>query len=463
MNQPVPRSTTLAGESPTRAPSASAPREHRRVQSYALLMLVDTIVILAGFKAASFFYPIGRSALELPVIVLPIYWVVALYASAYSIQVLLVRTYSVTRSTLALGISALAILLMAFYTKSSAEFSRVMFTIGIACALVGLAIGRRLAFAATQRLCGPNPVSVVVILDGGEDPQVAHAHVVDAQGAGLHPDAHDPYALDAIARYLHNADRVIVSSVAERRAAWALVLKGTHIDGEVIDPSITELGVLGTRRYGNTGSLIVSTSLLTLRSRIMKRSFDMVCAVAALVILSPLLLLVAIAIKLEDGGPILFVQRRLGRGNQFFDILKFRSMSVSAGDAAGARSTGIGDERVTRVGRLIRKTSIDELPQLINIVRNEMSVVGPRPHALGSLAGERLFWEIDQRYWHRHALKPGLTGLAQVRGLRGATDSESDLIGRLQADLEYLDGWSITRDILILFATLRVVVHAKAF
>lgn len=254
---------------------------------------------------------------------------------------------------------------------------------------------------------------------------------------------------------------MIVSCTVERRAAWALVLKGTHIDGEVIDPSIVELGVLGTRRYGDTGSLIVSTSLLTLRSRIMKRSFDVVFALAALVILAPLLLVVAIVIKVEDGGPILFVQRRLGRGNQFFDILKFRSMT--GGDAAGTRSAGIGDERVTRVGRIMRKTSIDELPQLINVVRNDMSIVGPRPHALGSLAGERLFWEIDQRYWHRHALKPGLTGLAQVRGLRGATDSESDLIGRLQADLEYLDGWSIKRDILILFATLRVVVHARAF
>lgn len=446
-----------------RAPSTRAPRKHRRLQSYLLLLLVDTIMILVGFQAASHIYPTTPSAINLPVIVLPIYWIVALYSSAYSVRVLLVRRHSVTRATLALGISALTILLIAFYTKSSAEFSRVLFTIGIACALLGLVAGRSLAFVATRRLCGPNPVSVVVILDGGEDPHVPHAHVVDATSAGLRPDLDDPYALDTIARYLHNADRAIVSCLPEHRAAWALVLKGTHIEGEVIDASITELGVLGTRRYGNTGSMIVSASLMTLRSRMIKRSFDLVLAVVALIVLSPVLLAVAIAIKLEDGGPILFVQRRLGRGNQFFDILKFRSMSVSAEDATGARSTDIGDTRVTRVGRFIRMTSVDELPQLINILRSEMSVVGPRPHALGSLAGAKLFWEIDQGYWRRHALKPGLTGLAQVRGLRGATDSESDLIGRLQADLEYLEGWSIKRDILILFATLRVVVHARAF
>lgn len=92
-----------------------------------------------------------------------------------------------------------------------------------------------------------------------------------------------------------------------------------------------------------------------------------------------------------------------------------------------------------------------------------MSLVGPRPHAIGSLAGDKLFWEVDQRYWHRHSLRPGLTGLAQIRGLRGATEQESDLSGRLQADLEYLAGWTIWRDIRILFGTARVLVHDKAY
>ena len=118
---------------------------------------------------------------------------------------------------------------------------------------------------------------------------------------------------------------------------------------------------------------------------------------------------------------------------------------------------------MTRVGRFIRATSLDELPQLFNVLAGDMSLVGPRPHALGSLAGLELFWDVDQRYWHRHALKPGITGLAQVRGFRGATLQRDDLVNRLQADLEYFEGWSIWRDIGIMLATFRVVVHRNAY
>lgn len=118
---------------------------------------------------------------------------------------------------------------------------------------------------------------------------------------------------------------------------------------------------------------------------------------------------------------------------------------------------------MTRVGAFIRKTSIDELPQLINVLKGDMSIVGPRPHPLGSRAANKLFWEVDDRYWHRHAAKPGLTGLAQVRGYRGATRLEADLTDRLHADLEYLDTWSIWRDLLIIFMTFRVLVHRNAY
>jgi polysaccharide biosynthesis protein PslA len=144
-------------------------------------------------------------------------------------------------------------------------------------------------------------------------------------------------------------------------------------------------------------------------------------------------------------------------------MYKFRSMRQQLSDLDGAQSTLRDDQRITRVGALIRRTSIDELPQLLNVLKGDMALVGPRPHALGSQAGEKLFWEVDDRYWTRHALKPGLTGLAQVRGLRGATDTESDLSDRLNADLEYLDGWSLWRDIQIVWGTLRVVVHERAY
>jgi len=200
-----------------------------------------------------------------------------------------------------------------------------------------------------------------------------------------------------------------------------------------------------------------------MRSRAVKRAMDVGLSAAALLVLSPIMLAVALAIVIEDGGPVLFVQRRMGRGNRFFMLLKFRSMAVARGDRDGQVSTRREDDRITRVGRFIRRTSIDELPQLINVLRGEMSLVGPRPHAIGSQAGDKSFWEIDMRYWQRHCLKPGISGLAQVRGYRGATDKEQDLVNRLQSDLEYLEGWTIWRDLKIIVLTLRVLVHDRAY
>jgi lipopolysaccharide/colanic/teichoic acid biosynthesis glycosyltransferase len=144
-------------------------------------------------------------------------------------------------------------------------------------------------------------------------------------------------------------------------------------------------------------------------------------------------------------------------------MYKFRSMRADQCDLEGRTSTARGDKRITAVGRVIRATSIDELPQLLNVLKGDMSFVGPRPHALGSLAEEKLFWEIDSRYWHRHAIKPGITGLAQIRGFRGATHQTSDLLDRLQSDLDYLNGWSIRRDLMILLATAKVVLHKNAY
>jgi lipopolysaccharide/colanic/teichoic acid biosynthesis glycosyltransferase len=182
-----------------------------------------------------------------------------------------------------------------------------------------------------------------------------------------------------------------------------------------------------------------------------------------LIALLPLMITVAILIRLDSPGPIFFRQERMGRGNRIFHILKFRSMRIETSDSDGTRSASRDDDRITRIGRFIRRTSIDELPQLINVLLGEMSLVGPRPHALGSLAGDELFWRVDRQYWHRHALKPGITGLAQVRGFRGATEHRRDIVNRLEADLEYLHGWSLMRDLGILAKTAQVLVHKNAY
>jgi len=144
-------------------------------------------------------------------------------------------------------------------------------------------------------------------------------------------------------------------------------------------------------------------------------------------------------------------------------MLKFRSMYIDRCDPDGTCSALLEDDRVMPLGRLLRRTSLDELPQLINVLKGEMSLVGPRPHAIASTAENSLFWNIDGRYWHRGAVKPGITGLAQVRGYRGATRTTIDVMNRVNSDLEYLVHWSIWRDIKILVRTASVLAHQNAY
>jgi len=217
------------------------------------------------------------------------------------------------------------------------------------------------------------------------------------------------------------------------------------------------------RRVDNQLSVRVSHAPLNLNDRLKKRMLDIAVTLPAVMALGPLFIIVAIAIKIDSPGPVFFRQVRVGRDNRQFRIIKFRSMKIAQSDSDGTRSASRHDDRVTRVGKFIRATSIDELPQLFNVLAGTMSLVGPRPHALGSRAGDRLFWQIDETYWHRHQLKPGLTGLAQVRGYRGATLQPQDLTKRLEADMEYIEDWDIWRDIAILANTFRVLVHRNAF
>jgi lipopolysaccharide/colanic/teichoic acid biosynthesis glycosyltransferase len=174
----------------------------------------------------------------------------------------------------------------------------------------------------------------------------------------------------------------------------------------------------------------------------------------ALVALSPLLIVVALIIKLADGGPILFRQSRVGLGGKPFDILKFRSMRVDGCDFSGAKQTKAGDDRLTRVGSFLRRTSIDELPQLLNIVIGDMSLVGPRPHVQGQLAAHRPYIELVPYYDSRYLMRPGLTGWAQCNGLRGPTDDAHLARARIEHDIAYIQNFSLFLDVRIVLRTL---------
>ena len=188
-----------------------------------------------------------------------------------------------------------------------------------------------------------------------------------------------------------------------------------------------------------------------------KRCIDVAIALAALVLHLPLLLLAAIAIKLDSPGPILFRQRRAGLHGRSFELLKLRTMYHGRPPSSRLHQACRRDPRVTRIGALLRRTSFDELPQLWNVLRGDMSLVGPRPHAPGTCAGDTPFEQVTERYASRHRVPPGMTGLAQVRGWRGETDTTEKLLGRLDSDLEYITAWSLGLDCVILARTVAAV------
>ncbi len=184
-----------------------------------------------------------------------------------------------------------------------------------------------------------------------------------------------------------------------------------------------------------------------------KRSLDVFIAASILLALAPVLLLIALLIRLDSPGPALFTQVRWGQNCRRIRIYKFRSMRADAGDASGVAQTVENDPRLTRIGAFIRKTNIDELPQLLNVLRGDMSLVGPRCHAVGMLAAGVRYEDLVPHYHDRHAVKPGLTGLAQMRGLRGPTDRPGKARARIASDLYYIENFSIRLDLWIMFGT----------
>jgi exopolysaccharide biosynthesis polyprenyl glycosylphosphotransferase len=195
--------------------------------------------------------------------------------------------------------------------------------------------------------------------------------------------------------------------------------------------------------------LEVQRGPLTRLEQFSKRCVDIAGAAIGLMVLSPLMVMSAVGIKLDSAGPVLFRQRRNGFNTQPFVILKFRTMTVME-DGSEVRQAKRHDARVTPIGRILRKTSIDELPQLFNVLRGDMSLVGPRPHAL---AHDNHYGDLLSDYAFRHHVKPGITGWAQIKGYRGETSRVEQMKGRVDCDLWYINNWSLTVDLKIIAMT----------
>lgn len=293
----------------------------------------------------------------------------------------------------------------------------------------------------------------------------------DIRIAGIFDDRADSRVLDEIHNYKRlgklkdligfarttRVDLVIVALpvAAEKRLA-AVVDALSILPIDVKLPANSTVIRFAPRIYSRVGTVAMIDlwdKPMTDWGRVTKAVLDKTIAAATIVGLAPIMAAVAVAVKLESNGPMLFRQRRYGFNNELIEVYKFRSMYVDQADAAAGKLVTRNDPRVTRVGRFIRKTSLDELPQLFNVMTGSLSLVGPRPHALQAKAAGRLYDEAVDRYFARHKVKPGITGWAQINGWRGETDTPEKIEKRVEHDLQYVENWSPLFDLYILLRT----------
>ncbi|WP_083637360.1 sugar transferase [Pararhizobium arenae] len=230
------------------------------------------------------------------------------------------------------------------------------------------------------------------------------------------------------------------------------------IDGSVLAPKSSgrgEFASLRQKRAPEESNFYINPASAPTKSAqlVAKRVIDIIGAFGGLLVLAPLLILVAALIKIESRGPVFFRQIRTGRNDVPFEILKFRSMYTEQCDTSGVAQTTDNDPRITRLGKVLRKTNLDEIPQLWNVLIGDMSLVGPRPHVPDMLAAGRNYSDLVQGYEYRHLMRPGLTGLAQARGLRGPTTHRWLAIRRIVCDVEYIRNFSLMLDIKIMIRT----------
>jgi Undecaprenyl-phosphate glucose phosphotransferase len=308
---------------------------------------------------------------------------------------------------------------------------------------------------------------VIAKLQHSQDPTIAICGLFDDHKSQLPRSVHGLSVLGTTNDLIRFArcnpvDEVIVALPldAERQLRGVFAkLKGLAVDLRLsIEPVARRYEVHGVSYLGGVPILEIADRPLKHWRAVAKWMEDKVLSALLLFGLAPLMAGIAIVIKLNSPGPVFFAQERFGLSNNVIRVLKFRTMHVGLGDPSGSQRTVRNDPRVTGVGRVLRWLSLDELPQLINVLRGDMSLVGPRPHAIAMKAGGHLYGDAVEEYLHRHRVKPGITGWAQVNGLRGEVDTLEKAHRRLDHDLYYIDHWSPWLDLKILLMTISIVV-----
>lgn len=463
MNQPI--GFSINAEQLKAAGESQVPKHKLRVSLAAGLLASDFAAFFCGFALAHIVRAgtaWSKDFFVLMIAILPIYVLSTVVLRACVGETLISRIEALRRGLLVVATTGAILIFLLFALKETDDVSRGVVILGFVFSAFFISLLRAFYIGYAQNRLSGEIYSVVLLQDGPFVTSFGNSRAINVGGI-FDPENPKPEDYHRLAGVLSSADRVVVRCAGERRDVWAHVLQGMNVHAEIIAPEIAETSAIAIGNYYGRPTYVVARGPLSLRNRLVKRAFDVFVGGLALTFLLPFLLFIAFAIKLDSPGPVLFRQKRIGRQNRLFSIYKFRSMKVDRCDAGGIRSATRDDDRITRIGRLIRATSVDELPQLLNVIKGDMSIVGPRPHAMNSTAETKLFWEVDNRYWFRHACKPGITGLAQIRGFRGATHQERDLTDRLEADLEYLLQWSFWNDIAIIVRTLSVLVHRNAY
>ncbi len=394
----------------------------------------------------------------------------------YQLKPYFVRSGQFTRALPVWNLAILVALTLGFATKTTAIYSRgavgVFYIVGF-IAMVGArrALVEIAEVLRAKQLAAPRRVLFVGFEDRlqiiGSPREPARDGVEFLGSIALRDNQaflRDDLALAGAAVRLYRPDDVYLAipwTRADLIESCMEAFRNTpvqvHLGGdEVLD----RYGESKVARVGSIFGLTLTHAPLTRWQRLQKRAFDIVFASAALILLSPLLALTALLIRLDSPGPALFRQKRYGFNQEPFRIYKFRSMTTME-DGASIEQAKRSDPRVTRVGRFIRRHSIDELPQLLNVLMGDMSLIGPRPHAL---AHDQRYVERLARYARRHNVKPGISGWAQVHGHRGEIANDEEMQSRLAADLYYVDNWSLWLDVKIVVMTIfSARAHKNAF
>lgn len=402
----------------------------------------------------------------------------------YDTPAVLAEPFRVKKMFLALVTVTFIVLTIGYITKTSQDFSRVWLALWGLFAILFLLLSRAYLSLKLARWQAKGWLTRRIALVGaGAHGQRFVEHFAKTPDprisiVGVFDDRHSRVPAQIGEYTVQGTVDELLASIAESRIdevvvalPWTAESRLVEIMGKLrsapVDVRLCPEGVayqFTDRAYTDTrgvGMLNIYDRPMSSWSSVIKRIEDRVLAVIILIFIMPLMAAIAVAIKLDSRGPVLFKQRRYGFSNMFIGVYKFRTLFHDLSDQDDEKQVTKNDKRVTRVGAFLRRSKLDELPQFFNVLGGSMSIVGPRPHATRSKAGGKLFEEVVSEYFARHRVKPGITGWAQVNGYHGETSTKEEIERRVEFDLYYIEKWSLWLDLKIILMTPFAVLFSK--